>query len=121
MARKVQYPLTASQAATALDQVKAMVTRPEETPVDRESVNRIERVSKDLQRERERAHALALAYLADEPCPLELFRPWASRVTVWRWTKAKEEPLATELLNGKVCCRPSAFFRALKKHGRAVA
>lgn len=69
------------------------------------------------------ANALVLAVLADEPCPVSLFRPWASYAQIRLWSKRPgADRLPTLILNGKLCAKPSHFFAALKTLGvRAAA
>ena len=66
------------------------------------------------------ANALVLAVLNNEPCPVSLFKPWASYAQIRLWSmRTDEHKLTTELLNGKLTVRPVDFFRALKALGRA--
>jgi hypothetical protein len=65
------------------------------------------------------SNAMVLAVLQDEPCPVSLFKPWASYAQIRLWSKRTDDDrLETELLNGKLCVRPRAFFAALKKLGK---
>ncbi|GEM_PF-3969859 len=67
------------------------------------------------------ANALVVAVLGDEPCPVSLFKPWASYGQIRLWSKRTDgDRLVTEILNGKTCVRPSAFFVALKTLGKAA-
>src|SRR5687768_16507532 len=66
----------------------------------------------------EASRAYLLAVLADCPCPVEFFKPWASRKTVFRWRKAATDPLPSVVRNQKVLVKPSDFFIALEIHGR---
>lgn len=67
------------------------------------------------------ANALVLGAIKDEPCPVSLFKPWASYDQIRLWSKRDDaDRLETEVLNGKLCVKPSAFFTALKKLGRAA-
>jgi hypothetical protein len=65
------------------------------------------------------ANALVLAVLGDEPCPVSLFKPWASYAQIRLWSKRETDRLETEVLNGKLCVKPTAFFATLKKLGKA--
>jgi len=64
---------------------------------------------------------LAVSLLENEFVPVRVFKPWASYSQIHIWSKlpADQSPIETRLLNKKSCCRPSDFFAALKRHGRA--
>ena len=65
------------------------------------------------------ANALVLAVLNNEPCPVSLFKPWASYAQIRLWSMRDDEHrLTTELLNGKLTVRPVDFFRVLKALGK---
>jgi hypothetical protein len=85
------------------------------TPAEFEE--RVKQFFDTLQDKVEAANALAYAALADKPVPLAFFAPWASTSTIWWWRKAKTDPLPVVTLNGKLCVKPSDFFKALEKHG----
>lgn len=70
-----------------------------------------------LEAKLELSHALLLAVLSDEPCPQQLFAPWASTTTIYEWRRAAKDPLPVAILNGRVCIKPRDFFAALKRHG----
>lgn len=70
-----------------------------------------------LKKNQEAANALVLAVLADEPCPVSLFRPWASYAQIRLWSMSEKKPLSTVKLNGKLCVKPTDFFRALRDLG----
>lgn len=66
------------------------------------------------------ANALVLAAHRDEWCPVSLFKPWASYATIRIWSMSiGPDRLPTQLLNGKLCVQPSAFFKALHRLGKA--
>lgn len=73
----------------------------------------------ELDKRQAQANALVLAALQDQPCPCSLYRAWASWDVINQWSKKSVDPLPTELLNGKLCIKPSDFFRAFKTHGKA--
>lgn len=111
--------LTPAVAMRQLDAMKAFLAARQEASVEAENLDRFEHALADLRHEREWSHAMVLAVIADEPVPVSLFRPWACRATIWRWsTQVEKDRMPTELLNGKTCVRPSDFFAALKLHGR---
>ena len=67
----------------------------------------------------EQLPAMELAAKLDAPLPVACYRPWASYAVVRLWAMRKDEDqLPTALLNGKLCVKPSDFFRALAKLGR---
>jgi len=64
--------------------------------------------------------AFVLAYVCDEPCPLSLFKPWASARRIKQW---RDQGLlkSCQMRNGKMTCLPSeffAFYRTLNDTGR---
>jgi hypothetical protein len=81
------------------------------------AVAEVRKVAKDALR----WQAFSLAVLEDEPCPVSLFKPWASyaQIRLWSMRPKDQAPLRTQLLNGKLCVVPTEFFSALKRHGRA--
>lgn len=91
------------------------------TPADLEAA--VKKFQTELKRSEKATNAFLAAYLKDEPLPQSYFEAWASVETMYRWRMlpADQAPLVTETLNGKVCIKPTEFFRALKLHGRAKA
>lgn len=89
------------------------------TPIDFEV--RVKEFFARLETTHDASNALALAALRDEPVPVSLFRAWAGYDMIRRWSLVEgPDRLETELLNGKRCCKPSAFFKAFRTLGKAA-
>jgi len=77
--------------------------------VDGDAKTLAENVRGDIEKAKAAPTALVLALLADEPCPAQLFGPWASVQRIRSWRDAGK--LAAVIKHGRTCVRPSDFFR----------
>lgn len=119
MATSLQLTKEHAKAAERAAEYFSLLAKCGELPITPDGLTEHARAFfKKLDAREEQCVALALAALADQPCPCSLFRPWASWDVINAWSKKETDPLKTELLNGKLCLRPSDFFAALKRHGK---
>jgi hypothetical protein len=118
MPDKAQAKDHAHAMEQAADFIRELARRNELPLTEKEFNERVEAFYASLKKQLSAANALLLAVIKDEPCPQSLFEPWASAPTIWQWRTADAHPLQSECLNGKVMIRPSAFFAALKFHGK---
>lgn len=100
----------------------AMLAKSGELPITPEDFERrVKEFFTRLEDMQNVSQALTLAALNDELCPIALFKPWASYSVIRQWSmRTDADRLETQMLNGKLCVRPSAFFAAFKKLGRAT-
>jgi hypothetical protein len=123
MAGDVQHPAQDARAAVraiaAAHSYLEAISKGEHiplTPADlRQAIDDFKAV---LKKHELRTNAWVLAVVQDQPCPQSLYAPWASVPQIWYWRKAEKDPLPTVELNGKVCIKPTDFFRALAVHGK---
>lgn len=104
MARKLQKPL-APEALLA--QVRQMMAAGERTtPAD---LSRVEKLERQLERERKEAQAYIIASLGDQPLPVKFFAPWASYARI---NQAENDGTLTTIVrrNGKVMITAAHFF-----------
>lgn len=98
LARTGEIPTTPADLAQAIEQFKSTLTANQAS-----------------------ANALVLAVLNNEPCPVSLFKPWASYAQIRLWSLRNDEHrLPAEVLNGKLTVRPVDFFRVLKALGKSA-
>lgn len=67
-----------------------------------------ERLQVEGQRMQQFTAAFTLAFIADEPTPISMYRAWASYSQFRKWEQAGKLSLSRK--NRKVCVRPSQFF-----------
>lgn len=119
MATSLQLTKEHAKAAERAGEYFAMLAKCGELPITLDDFEaRVKKFYAELDERQAQANALIFAALQDQPCPCALFKPWASWDTISAWSKKETDPLKTELLNGKLCLRPSDFFAALKRHGK---
>lgn len=122
MGSRAQQHAGAKDAISSLKRAEQFISELQEgakIPVTPDDLKRgIEEFSATLKKNQDAANALVLAVLADEPCPVSLFRPWASYAQIRLWAMRDKKPLPTQKLNGKLCVKPTDFFRALREHGK---
>lgn len=75
---------------------------------DTEAVALVDRLVAEGRRLQQSSTATLLAFLADEPCPVLLLKPWASRRRFREWEIAGKLKLSQR--NGKLCVVPSEFI-----------
>lgn len=120
MATTAQLTKEHAKAAERAGEYFAMLAKAGELPFTPDDfAARVKAFYAELDKRQEAANALVLAALQDQPCPCALFKPWASWDAIRNWSRKETDPLPTELLNGKLCIKPSDFFRAFKLHGKA--
>ena len=122
MATTAQITKGHARAAQAAAEYFALLARAGELPITPDNFNeRVKAFFFELNERHESATALVLGVLEDQPCPCALFKPWASYPTIRLWAmRPGADRLPTQLLNGKLCIRPSDFFAAFKLHGKAA-
>jgi hypothetical protein len=116
---KVEAKRHAAALTQAADYVAELARRSELPLTPAEFDERVEAFYAQLDAKIAVSQALVLAVLADEPCPQDLFSAWASESVIKTWRRAEKNPLQVERLNRKIMIRPSAFFAALREHGKA--
>lgn len=77
--------------------------------IDAEALALVDQIREEARRIEAANTALVLALLADEYTPIGVFSAWASKRRVREWKAAGK--ISTAYKNGKLCIRPSEFFR----------
>lgn len=67
------------------------------------------RLRAEFRRSIQETQAFVLALVADEECPMKMFAAYASPRRIREWRSANK--LTCTLKNGKLCCKPTEFFR----------
>lgn len=77
--------------------------------IDTEAMSLVEQIRQEAKKIEAANTAFVLAFISDEYSPIGLFSAWASKRRIREW-KA-EGKISTTYKNGKLCIRPSEFFR----------
>ena len=121
--RKMESKRCAKDALRALDQARAYLAEVTsfrgEIPPTRAEFDAVAFEMRELRNEYLQMRALVLAFFEGKPCPQQLFAPWASTCSIFKWRHAPSEPLQVEILNGRIMVTPENFFAALRRHGKA--